>query len=192
MSVVKTKKPKTYAEKIFRKVIKEGQYINGTREIVGFSDTIRPSDSFWEKRSGANCEEVRKMFGEILKGNNEYTWGPFQTAYYTFLKSAILFSSSHFVTDGPSTRRAVITFPEGHCFTSIQVIVRPGTFVDPAHKATVIVNMRSCNAIANFPHDLYLANLVANEVIFHGFGPLHGIKVSEMHINIGSLHHFII
>ena len=182
----------TYAQKVIRQVNQKGTYVNGTNEIVGFTDKLIISDSFWSKRSGADVEGMQLFFEEVLSRNEKCHFGPYDSMYYTFLVDEILSASAQFVIDGPNTRRAIITFPREHCFTSIQLLVRPGTFNDPGHKCSVLVSMRSCNVIDNFANDLYLAYLISQEVLKHGFGTLHGIKTDSMRVNIGSLHRIII
>lgn len=179
----------TYADRVIHKVTKKGIYVYGTRELTGFTDRILVSDSFWLKRSGADVEAIKKLFQRaIIEGDTSFNIGPYCSKYYTFLGDAITEASKMFTSDGPYTRRAVVTFPSSHCFSSIQVLVRP---TPDGHIATIIVNMRSCNVESNFIDDMLLSHMLGKLMLDRGFGYGHGVKIKDLAINIGSLHRFI-
>lgn len=175
----------TLAKRTEIKVEKQGHYIKGTRELLGFHHSFKmPSTSLkWETNIGADTDLVRNLFCASLAGKDGYKFGPYDTTHYTLLSKEIDYAVSRLKSDGPYSRQAVISFPAIHCFESIQIIIRPKR---DRHIVNIIVNMRSCNVVKNFANDMFLSYMVAQEIILRAFND--ALEMGTLYFNAGSLH----
>ena len=173
--------PNSNANHIIKDLAVSGCPVNGTHEFLNarvvFSN-IERSDAFVWKGMGANIFEVNALMRAIHKGDNTFVSATYDSNHYTFLKDAVDKARTQFNSDCVETRRAVIQFPENHCFETIQVLVRDKHVI-------IATNMRSCNAYKNLMNDAYLAYMMAMGVA-HGFE----IERCSMTMSIGSLHLF--
>ena len=173
--------PTSSVHHVLEDLVASGIHVNGTREVLNarviFSN-LGCSDDFTWKSMGANIFEVNALRRAISSRDNSFISATYESKYYTFLYDAIKSVREQFTVDCVETRRAVIQFPEMHCFESIQIIVRGKHLI-------ITTNMRSCNAYKNLMNDAYLAYRVAQKVVA-GFG----IEECTMTMNIGSLHIF--
>lgn len=174
-----------YLELVERKIKKTGNEVNGTYEILGTQLNLGLVETKnIEEIFNISPEFTREFTDALFKFQNK-TIGPYQMDKYLFLVPAVMDAITMLEKDCFETRRAVIQFPPEHCFQSIQFIIRENTI-------NTICYMRSCNAIKNLPHDIWICSLLsdmfksqANEVYGINLYPYHKITMV-----IGSLHVF--
>ena len=174
---------KTKSESIVDLIIKQGDDVHGTYELKGHVISLKMQKTEDIVRRYSLDEDVLNAFCRATHCFNKIQAGPYDTSKYLHLFPALKKSVKHLAFDCKETRRCVIQFPEGHCFQSIQFLLRDNT-------VNVVCFMRSCDAIKNLPYDIwlcsYLADVFANyveEVV--GIRPYlaHNIKMM-----FGSLH----
>ena len=172
------------ANDVKKKVIQFGGRAKGTYELVNTTTVIRNSDfdlknrNNW-KKVGAHIEDVEKLIFAVMGNNNAYVSDLYNSMYYTPVMPQICMAKD-IITKDPETRQCYIVFPRIHCFESIQVITR-------GDRAYVTINMRSCNAVANYASDLYLGFLMARYMAPAISDP---DMIITLTCNIGSLHVF--
>lgn len=167
------------------KIQGRGFDVNGTFELVGEQLTIPLMTSEQVAEMFNILPQFRDRFIEDLYKFEDESLGPYRTKYYFFMIPALMIAMKSFKEDCNDTRRCVIKFPVNHCFQSIQFLIRDNT-------VNIVCNMRSCNAIANLPTDIWICAFLGDSLSRKFNDMYEGSLYSSYKIimNIGSLHVF--
>ena len=170
--------------RLIKKIVKEGVEVNKTYEFVGETiSLIKTTETLLETFDISPLFE--KEFIEAISKFIKKSIGPYDTEKYFFLIPELKSKIKTLEDDCVETRRCVLRFPEGHCFESIQFMIRENT-------VNIVCYMRSCNAIKNLPHDIWICSKMAD--IFKAIvKKLLGIELYEYNkitMMFGSLHVF--
>lgn len=169
---------------VIKKIIKEGVEVNKTYELCAETISLIETTEALLETFDIDSSFEREFIESISKFIKKDI-GPYDTEKYFFLIPGIKTIIQMLVHDCLETRRCVLRFPEGHCFESIQFIIRENT-------VNVVCYMRSCNAIKNLPHDIWICSKMADifkSLVYN----LLGIKLYEYNkitMMFGSLHVF--
>lgn len=130
-------------------------------------------------------DEFEREFVNAIATFKKTEIGPYITEKYFMLIPSLKEAMEHLMSDGLTTRKCVINFPKDHCFQSMQFLFREST-------VRVVCYMRSCNAIKNLPHDIWICSLMADMFAKHledttGIHPYSQHSITMM---FGSLHVF--
>ena len=151
---------KNYTQ-LIDKIKREGFDVNGTYELIGKKVELAfmTTDRLKEMLDVDN--EFEREFVEAISTFDSKKIGPYITSKYFTLIPSVKKAVKQMKIDCNETRRAVIKFPEEHCFQTIQFILRDNT-------VNVICYMRSCDAIKNFKYDAWLCSFLG-DVFKHEF-----------------------
>lgn len=165
------------------KIMSQGANVGGTYEELGVKLDVK----------FRTTEEIAEMldidddfvydFLRAILANEEKQLGVYDTSKYLFIVPAVKKAIKQIVLDSEKTRRAVISFPEEHCFQTIQFIVRDKT-------VHVMCFMRSCDVVKNLRKDIWLCSWLADVFASH-YKEVTGEELYDKHyINmmVGSLH----
>lgn len=134
---------------------KTGNEVNGTYELLSVPlSTGFISTKSLETTLGLD-KNVTNEFKRCLFDGIKTKIGPYITEKYLFLIPALKSAMTQLKTDCSETRRCIISFPEEHCFQSIQFILRERT-------VHVSCFMRSCDVYKNLPYDLWICSFLAD------------------------------
>ena len=178
------KSKKDYYE-LIDKVVKEGNAVNATFELVGKGLTTRLMSTAEVIELFDLDTNILDTFIKAISNFEETKVGPYITEKYFLLIPDLKEAVSQLKHDCIESRRCVIVFPKEHCFQSIQFLVRENTI-------NVVCFMRSCDMIKNLPYDLWLCSFLAD--MFAHYMESAGIytgKTYERHkitMSFGSLH----
>jgi hypothetical protein len=168
--------------KIIEGLKKSGIEVNGTYEHIAASikltcDTKRIKEIF------SISDEFEREFVEAITHFKEKKIGPYITEKYFGLIPALKESMRQLVDDCVETRRCVIQFPPEHCFQSMQFILRENT-------VNVVCYMRSCDAVKNLPHDIWICSKMADiySSYLESMLKIHPYAERKISISFGSLH----
>lgn len=163
---------------------------NATNEANGAYESIGESVVF--KGTSERLKEIfnipdsfeRSFIEAITKFKSEEI-GPYITEKYFMLIPALKEAMKQLKVDCVETRRCVIQFPPEHCFQTMQFLVRENT-------VHVVCYMRSCNAIKNLPHDLWICSKMADifAKYFRDTSGEHPYPYHSITMMFGSLHVF--
>lgn len=163
-------------------IVKYGNEVNGTYEIPAESVTFMGLTSDIKEIFGIT-DEFERAFIESIASFDKKEIGPYNTEKYFHLIPGVKEAARKLSDDCLETRRAVIQFPKDHCFQSMQFLFRDNT-------VNVVCYMRSCDAIRNLPHDIWICSKMADifakylEDVFCE----HPYKYHNISMMFGSLH----
>lgn len=166
------------------KMKKSANEVNGTYEVLGESCVMMETTQRIKEIFDISNEFETEFLDAITK-MEEKNIGPYITQKYFMLIPALKKAIKHIKEDCLETRRCVIDFPPEHCFRSIQFLIRGNTI-------HVVCYMRSCNAIKNLPHDIWICSKMA-DIFSEYVTKLTGEHPYEFHsitMMFGSLHVF--
>lgn len=145
-------------ENLIRKLQQEALEVRGTYEVIG--ETVRIKGSIKDIKELFEIDnDFERQFIRAISTFEDVKIGPYIASRYFNLIPGIKKAIRNMVLDCYETRRCVIPFPSDHCFQSIQFLIRENT-------VNVVCYMRSCDAIKNLPHDIWLCSKMAD--IFAG------------------------
>ena len=142
-------------EHIISRIKKEGNEVNDTYELSGevikvnlattesIADILKIDDEFTKEFTKSIIKFIPKQLG------------PYDTSAYFTMIPSLKAALSLLEDDCIETRRCIVKFPESHCFQTIQFLFRENT-------VNVVCYMRSCNAIKNLRHDIWICSLLGN------------------------------
>lgn len=128
--------------------------VNGTYESIGTSVVFKGSSERL-KEIFKISDEFEHDFLYAITHFKERAIGPYITEKYFMLIPGLKAAMAQLKDDCVETRRCIMQFPPEHCFQSMQFLVRENT-------VHVICYMRSCDAIKNLPHDLWICSKMAD------------------------------
>lgn len=143
-------------KELVNNIIKSGNEANNTYELMGECISIPLAGSNTASKMFDISDEFISEFTKALHSfryANEV--GPYIIDKYLFIVPAIKSAVKSFLDDCEETRRCVIKFPAEHCFQTVQFLLRENTI-------NIICYMRSCDAIKNLPHDVWLCSYMAD------------------------------
>lgn len=163
---------------------KSANEVNGTYEKIGVVERIIGTTQYVKDVFGIS-DEFEYEFLEAISKFESKEIGPYITEKYFMLIPSLKEAIMQMKEDCVETRRCVIQFPAEHCFQSMQFMVRENT-------VHVICHMRSCDAVKNLPHDVWICSKMA-DIFVKYLNDLLGIHPYEYHaitMMFGSLHVF--
>ena len=166
-------------KQLLDKIIKSGNEVNGTYELVGEKVEVMLADTSHIKHIFEISDKFEKEFVEAICTMNDKVIGPYQTEKYLFLLPALKKAVKQLKDDCTETRRCTIVFPSEHCFQSIQFLIRENT-------VNVVCFMRSCDAVKNLPYDIWLCSKLADMFSYYVEGSPY--KCHKITMMFGSLH----
>lgn len=140
---------------LLNKIKKEGLDVNDTYELVceKLNFGFRTTKDLKEMLDITN--EFEHEFVEAISKFDEKVIGNYIAKEYFLLIPSVKKAVSKIKFDCNETRRAVINFPEEHCFQTIQFILRENT-------VNIVCYMRSCNAIKNLRNDAWICSFLGD------------------------------
>lgn len=163
---------------------REGDDVSGTYEFTGTSCMFQGTTED-VKDIFKITDEFERDFIEAISKFIDLDIGPYHTPAYFLLIPGVKNALKHMKFDCLDSRRCVITFPEEHCFQSIQFLVRENS-------VNVVCFMRSCDVIKNLPWDIWICSKLAD--IFSKYLEdtvgVHPYPYHKITMMFGSLHVF--
>ena len=142
-------------QKIVEKIVKTGNEVNGTYELIakGLTTKMMTTHDVIDILN-LDSKQLDEFITAIMTFDHKVV-GPYITEKYFMMIPDLKIAVSQLVRDNIDSRRCVIKFPSEHCFQSIQFLLRENTI-------NVVCFMRSCDAIKNLPHDIWLCSFLAD------------------------------
>lgn len=170
-------------KELLDKIYKNGLDVKDTYELVGTQIDIMLTDTKTVKEIFNISDEFENEFIESICTFKEKNIGPYITEKYFILLPSLKVAVEQLKNDCSETRRAVITFPNEHCFQSIQFLLRENTI-------NIVCFMRSCDAINNLPYDVWLCYKLADMFSYYMNETLEEspYKYHKLTMMFGSLH----
>ena len=168
------------------RIAKQGNEVNGTYELVGEKVDVLLTSTDTIKEMFGISDEFEREFVKSVCEFREKIIGPYITEKYFMMVPGIKLAVEQLKDDCTETRRAVVMFPKEHCFQSVQFLLRENTI-------NIVCYMRSCDAVKNLPHDIWLCYKMADIFAYYlnetqEESPYKCHKLSMM---FGSLHAYI-
>lgn len=169
---------------VLNRIVKAGNEVSGTYEITATTESLFVSTP-QVKEIFDISDEFEHDFIKAISTFDKTQIGPYITERYFMLIPELKEAMLQLKDDCIETRRCVIQFPKDHCFQTMQFMVRENT-------VHVVCYMRSCDAIKNFPHDVWICSKMA-DIFAKYLSDMTGIQVYAEHkitMMFGSLHVF--
>ena len=173
-------------ESLITKIVREGALVNGTYELNSQTISTVLMDTKTIREIFGISKDFEDEFKDAINNFKYKHLGPYDTEKYLFLLPKLKEAVTYLASDCLESRRCTIVFPQEHCFQSIQFLLRENTI-------HVVCFMRSCNALKNLTHDLWICSLLADYFAFYTseMFDIHPYKQHKITMTIGSLHTFL-